>query len=171
MQLGGSAFTVRGQSINDSLEMMSMLASYGQIRERRGFPPLFSGAKHSPCLYAPWFAYLGNAGNHTIYVLKQAEPQIGQGSALATVRTITQGRYVIIWPMLPTPTLYKWAGKRLTPEVSKTVWFITLVVGGTEETGTKRAKYFKHLLQACARCRIPDKMCHLSVLEWNFLCP
>lgn len=34
MQLGGNAFTVRGQSINDSLEMMSMLASYGQIRER-----------------------------------------------------------------------------------------------------------------------------------------
>lgn len=169
MQLGGNAFTVRGQSINDSLEMMSMLASYGQIRERISSP--FSGAKHSPYLCAPWFGHLGNAGSNTIYVLKQAESQIGQGSAPATVTTITQGRYAVIWPVLPTPTLCKWAGKRLTPAVSKTVWFITLVVGGTEETGTKRAKYFKHLLQACARCRIPDKMCHLSVLEWNFLCP
>lgn len=148
-QLGGSALIERGQLVNNRL-VEGTLAGYVQMRVRRGLLPPFSGAKHSPHLCAASFGYIGNIGSNTIYVLKQSEPQFSQ--ITATVISITQGKYVFPWCVLPPPTLHKWAGKRLSPEVRKTVWFITLVVGGTGETVGPRET---SILSICYR-PVPD---------------
>lgn len=67
-------------------------------------------------------------------------------SVPATVIRVMDGKYLLPWPLLPPPTLYKRAGRRLSPEVRKTVIYN---IGGRwnrGDSGAKRAKYFKHLL-------------------------
>lgn len=55
----------RGQLINNRLVVVT-LASYVQMKVRRGLLPPFSGAKHSPHLRVALFAYIGNTGSNTI---------------------------------------------------------------------------------------------------------
>lgn len=169
VQLGGSALVEREQLIGNR-PVVAVLASCVQTRVRRGSLPPFPGAKHSPHLCC--FVWLHGQHRQQCFTCSAAvRTTVWAKSVPSSVTRIAQGKYVSPWPSLPPPTSRKWARKGLSPEVRKTV---ICNIGGRwnrGDCGTKGAKYFKHLLQACARYRIPDKMCHLSVLEWNFLCP
>lgn len=158
--------TERGQLISDR-PVVAELASCMQTRLRRGlFPFPWSHAQPSALCCFVWLR-----GQHRQQYLTRSAPvtaTVWANSVPHRVINITQGKYV--FPCFHLPRYASEQG-RDSPKVRKTVIYN---VGGRwnrGDCGTKGAKYFKHLLEACARCRIPDKMCHLSVLEWNFLCP